>query len=208
MSIRQLYILFPTAFIVVNAVILTIGIASCKRRSDQLKRLDIQAFERQQSDGVRQYTNPQGAQVLIQKVDKEYWQDSTEKDDYFTHSCHYYLSGHLKLIGMYFHDGGFAKGIWIDYHPNGKVIKTEDHDAPYKKYPWNEVLAYLKKSQVNLLDKLTRITNASSNNGTFWYLSWKTGKINADGFDIIKNVKSNANSGRITPKKDTYCCMD
>ena len=68
---------------------------------------------------------------------------------------------------MYFHDGGFAKGIWIDYDQNGKVIKTEDKDAAFKQYPWEQVLAYLRKNQVDLLDKLTRITNQSGNNGTF-----------------------------------------
>ena len=210
MSIRQLHILFTKACIPLSmAVILSIGAASCRRLSrQQHKKLDIQAFERHQADGVWQYTGPQGAQVLIQKGDKEYWQDSTEKGDYFTHSSRYYLSGHLKFTGMYFHDGGFAKGIWIDYDQNGKVIKTEDQDTPYKKYPWEQVLAYLKKNQVNILDKLTRVTNASGNNGTFWYLSWKTGKINADGFDIIKNIQINANSGQIILKKETYCCVD
>ena len=81
MSNRQLHISFTTAFIPLSmAVILSIGAASCRRLSgQQLNRLDIQAFERHQSDGVWQYTNPQGAQILIQKVDKEYWQDSTEK---------------------------------------------------------------------------------------------------------------------------------
>ena len=210
MSISQLHILFTKACIPLSmTVILSIGLASCKRLSGQLpKRLDIQAFERHQADGVWQYTGPQGAQVLVQKDDNEYWQDSTAKGEYFTYSSHYYLNGHLKFTGIYFRDGGFAKGTWIDYDQNGKVIKTEDKDAAFKKYPWEEVLAYLKKNRVNLLDKLTRVNNHFGPKGTFWYLSWKTGKINADGFDIIKNVQINANSGQIAIQRETYCCKD
>lgn len=189
--------------------LLIITITSCKRHNDQqLKRLDIQAFEKHQSDGAWQYTDTKGNEVFVQKESDEYWESITGKADYFTRRNNYYLNGRLNFTGQYFHDNGFNKGIWTYYDRYGKVIRTEDKDAPFKKYPWEKVLAYLKKNRADIQDKQTDVSNVASSKGNFWLLSWKTGRTNLRGLDIIKHVRIAVSSGQATVEKETYCCID
>lgn len=189
--------------------LLLITITSCKRHnSQQLKRLNIQAFEKHQSDGAWQYKDTKGNEVFVQKESGEYWESITSKADVFTLRNNYFLNGRLNFSGRYFHDNGFNTGTWTYYDRNGKVIRTEDKDAPFKKYPWEQVLAYLKKNRVNVRDKQTDVNNVSDPKESFWLLSWKTGRINAQGFDIIKHVRIDVNSGRETLLSETTCCAD
>lgn len=189
--------------------ILLVTITSCKQSSGQLpEALNINAFEKHQVDGVWQYTDHQGNNVQVQKDADEYWETITGKETLFTQRNDYYANGQLKVSGQYFRGDGFAKGVWIYYDQNGRIIKTEDKDIAFKKHPWEAVLSYLKKNRVNLLDKLTRVNNHSGPNGTYWLLSWKTGKTTSEGLDMIKNVWIDVNSGKIIIQKDTYCCID
>jgi hypothetical protein len=189
--------------------LLLITIISCRQPHDQqLKRLNIQTFEKHQADGAWQYTDTNGNEVLIQKESGEYWESITRKGEYFTLRNNYYLNGRLKFTGQYFHDSGFNKGIWIDYDQAGRVIRTEDKDSPFRQYPWERVLVYLKMNRVDLLDKQTYIYNVSGAKGTYWGMIWKTGKTNSEGFNIIKNVRIEVSSGQATIEKETYCCKD
>lgn len=188
---------------------LVLGFSSCSSvQQEATKRLDIQAFAKHQADGAWRYTETNGNEVLVQKESNEYWESITSKGDCFTRRNNYYLNGRLKSTGQYFHDNGFNKAIWTYYDQNGKVIKTQDEDAAYKPYSWEKVLTYLKKNGVNIQDKQTNVNNESGPKGTFWLLSWKTGKINLQGLNIIKHVRITVNTGQVTNEKETYCCID
>ena len=189
--------------------LLLMAVTSCKRSANQpLRRLDIRSFEKHQAEGVWEYKGAKGEQVQVRKESDEYWEEIIDKGDCFTHRNNYDLNGRLNFTGAYFHESGFNKGIWTYYDRNGKVIRTEDYDAPFKKYPWERVLVYLKRNRVDLLDKQTYVYNVAGAKGTFWALSWKTGKTNSEGFDIIKHVRLDVGSGHITVEKETYCCID
>lgn len=189
--------------------LLLVTIISCKRPQDeQPKRLDIQTFEKHQADGAWRYTDANGNEVFVQKESDEYWESITNKGDRFTRRNNYYLNGRLKFAGQYFHDNGFNKGIWTYYDQNGKVIRTEDQDAPFKPYPWEKVLAYLKKNGVNIQDKQTNVSNVADSKEACWLLSWKTGRTNSRGLDIIKHIRIDVSSGQVTNEKETYCCID
>lgn len=196
-------------YINLSLLLLTVAFGSCSSRQEQpTRQLDLKAFARHQREDVWQYTDTKGNEVFVQKESDEYWESITSKKDYFTRRNNYYLNGRLNFTGLYFHDSGFNKGIWIYYDQKGKVIRTEDKDAPFKKYPWEQVLSYLKKNRVNVQDKQTYVYNVSGPKGNFWGLSWKTGKTNEQGFDIIKHVRIAVSSGQTTVEKETYCCID
>jgi hypothetical protein len=190
-------------------LLLTVALGGCLSPHEQpARQLDLKAFARHQSEGAWQYTDTKGNDVLIQKDTDEYWESITTKTDYFTHRNNYFLNGRLNFTGQYFHENGFNKGIWTYYDQKGKVTRTEDEDAPFKKYPWEKVLAYLNKNRVDIQDKQTNVSNVVSPKGNFWLLSWKTGKTNEQGLDIIKHVRIAVSSGQTTIEKETYCCID
>ena len=190
-------------------MLLIAGVFSCSApQSQSTKRLDIRAFEKYQTEGVWEYTDTKGNEVMVQKESDEYWESITSKAAYFTRRNNYYLNGRLNFTGQYFHENGFNKGIWTYYDRNGKVIRNEDKDALVKRYPWEKILAYLKNNRVNVRDRQTNVNNESGPKGTFWHLSWKTGRTNSQGLDIIKNVRIAVSSGQITVEKETYCCID
>lgn len=172
------------------------------------KKLDVKEFDKHQVNGEWTYIDMNGNSIHVTKDKNEYWEEITDKNTVFTKRKNYYLNGNIKLDAQYFHDSGFAKGIWIYYNQTGKMIKIEDKDAPFIKYPWKQVLIYLKKNQVNVFNKLTRVTNENDRRDVFWQLSWKTGKTDAQGFDIIRNIRIDVNSGQAKILKETYCCKD
>ena len=70
----------------------------------------------------------------------------------------YFNDGKLNVEGYQYKGNGFPVGIWRTYDEKGKLIETEDCDAPYKNYPWEEVRKFLERERgVDFFDKWTII---------------------------------------------------
>jgi hypothetical protein len=105
---------------------------------------------------------------------------------------------------LYKMKGIYCLSILSFYKEEGKVIKTEDHDTPFKNFPWEKVREYLLSNGVNLKDNFTMVHNEHSKEGAYWLLSWDTNKVNAEGNKIINNIQLDGETGNPSNKKVTY----
>lgn len=108
-------------------------------KSVKISKLDIQEFTKHQIDGGWTFNDKNGNTVHITKDVDEYWEETINKNSVFTQRRNYYLNGSIKLNSWYFHDSGFAKGIWTYYNKQGNVIKIEDNDTPFRNFSWEKV---------------------------------------------------------------------
>ena len=71
----------------------------------------------------------------------------------------YFNDGKLNVEGFQYKDYGFPMGIWRTYDEKGKLIETEDYDAPFKNYPWEEVRKFLERERgIDFFDKRTTVS--------------------------------------------------
>ena len=170
----------------------------------EISKLDIQEFTRHQIDGEWTFKDKNGNTVHITKDVDEYWEETINENSVFTQRRNYYLNGNIKLNSHYFHDSGFAKGIWTYYNKQGNVIKIEDNDTPFRNFSWEKVQGYLLKNGVDVKDNFTMVHNVNGDNGTYWLLSWDTKMVNSDGNKVIKNIQLNGKTGKPSNEKITY----
>lgn len=180
------------------------GVQKGKVSVTPTEKLNIQEFDKHQVDGEWTYIDNNGNNIHVTKDIGEYWEEITNENTVFTKRRNYYLNGNIKLDSQYFHDSGFAKGIWTYYDKEGKVIKTEDNDLPFKNFPWEKVREYLLSNGVNLKDNFTMVHNEHSRGAAYWLLSWDTKKVNAEGSKVIYNVQLDGETGKPSNKKTTY----
>jgi hypothetical protein len=167
-------------------------------------RLDLKTFNRHQVDGTWSYHDKKGNDIDIFKDKGLFWEERSNEHSIFTQRRVYYPNGQLKLSGEFFRGNGFDKGITTYYDKQGKIIKTVDNDAPFKNYPWEKVIAYLKRNKADVMDRLTVVKRTHDGTGTYWLISWNTKKVGDKGFEIVKNVQLDANTGKVTFKHDSY----
>ena len=71
----------------------------------------------------------------------------------------YFNDGKLNVEGFQYKGNGFPMGIWRTYDEKGKLIETEDCDAPFKNYPWEEVRKFLERERgIDFFDKRTTVS--------------------------------------------------
>ena len=86
---------------------------------------------------------------------------------------YYFLNGNLKESGEYYFQD-FHCGIWREYDEKGNLLKETDMDKPYKKYSWQNILAFAKKRNINLYDDQTTVDRyVDESNIPHWYITWK-----------------------------------
>jgi hypothetical protein len=113
------------------------------------------------------------------------------------------------MEAQYFHGSGFNAGIWKYYDRNGKLTKTEDHDGPYKKFPWEKVLAYMTNHHIPVMDRVTRVYPVNDKTGTYWTISWNTHRTMVNGRgEIVKNIRIDCNTGKAVSLTDSSYSFD
>ncbi|WP_457288888.1 hypothetical protein [Pedobacter sp. UYP24] len=173
--------------------------------AQELKMLNTAAFKKHQTHNEWNYNDRHGNNVTVRKEGAEYWEEITNENSYFEKRNDYDSKGRLKMEAAYFHGGGnFNAGTWKYYDGNGKLTKTEDHDAPYQKFPWEKVLAYMTTHHIPVIDYATRIYRAQDQTGTYWTISWNTHRAMGNGRgEIVKNIRIDCNTGKAVFLKDT-----
>ena len=167
-------------------------------------KLNIYEFNKHQINGEWTFNDKMGNIIHITKDVDVYWEEITNDNSVFTTRRNYYLNGNIKLDAQYFHDSGFAKGIWTYYDGEGNIQKAADHDTPFKGFPWEKVKEYLLGNGVDIKDDLTMVHKVYENEGAYWLLSWDTKKLNNQGNKIIKNIQLDGKTGKPSNEKITY----
>ena len=90
-----------------------------------------------------EYTDSVGYVVYIGKNDDGYLKTKRRKESLFGEYRYYFLNGNLKESGEYYFQD-FHCGIWKEYDEKGNLLKETDMDKPYKKYSWQNILAFAK----------------------------------------------------------------
>ena len=102
-------------------------------------------------------------QKVIQKWTSDggiyyYYETRRKENELIEEYRRYFNDGKLNVEGFQYKGNGFPMGIWRTYDEKGKLIETEDCDAPYKNYPWEEVRKFLERERgVDFFDKWTII---------------------------------------------------
>ena len=103
-------------------------------------------------------------QKVIQSRDMDngvyyYYETRRKENELVEESCRYFNDGKLNVEGFQYKDYGFPIGIWRTYDEKGKLIETEDYDAPFKNYPWEEVRKFLERERgIDFFDKRTTVS--------------------------------------------------
>ena len=120
-----------------------------------------------------EYTDSVGYVVYIGKNDDGYLKTKRRKESLFGEYRYYFLNGNLKESGEYYFQD-FHCGIWKEYDEKGNLLKETDMDKPYKKYSWQNILAFAKKRNINLYDDQTTVDRyVDESNIPHWYITWK-----------------------------------
>ena len=103
-------------------------------------------------------------QKVIQKWTSDggiyyYYETRRKENELIEEYRRYFNDGKLNVEGFQYKGNGFPMGIWRTYDEKGKLIETEDCDAPYKNYPWEEVRKFLERERgIDFFDKRTTVS--------------------------------------------------
>ena len=103
-------------------------------------------------------------QKVIQSRDMDngvyyYYETRRKENELIEEYRRYFNDGKLNVEGYQYKGNGFPMGIWRTYDEKGKLIETEDCDAPYKNYPWEEVRKFLERERgIDFFDKRTTVS--------------------------------------------------
>ena len=103
-------------------------------------------------------------QKVIQSRDMDngvyyYYETRRKENELIEEYRRYFNDGKLNVEGFQYKGNGFPMGIWRTYDEKGKLIETEDCDAPYKNYPWEEVRKFLERERgIDFFDKRTTVS--------------------------------------------------
>ena len=120
-----------------------------------------------------EYTDSVGYVVYIGKNDDGYLKMKRRKGSMFGEYRYYFLNGNLNESGEYYFQD-FHCGIWKEYDEKGNLLKETDMDKPYKKYSWQNILAFAKKRNIDLYDDQTFVDRyINESNIPYWNITWK-----------------------------------
>ena len=120
-----------------------------------------------------EYTDSMGCTISITKTVNGYVTTKQKKNSLFGEYRYYFLNGNLKESGEYYFQD-FHCGIWREYDEKGNLLKETDMDKPYKKYSWQNILAFAKKRNIDLYDDQTFVDrDINESNIPYWNITWK-----------------------------------
>ena len=128
------------------------------------EKIDTQRFHwNKDNDDIYTFVNYKG-QKVIQSRDMDngvyyYYETRRKENELIEEYRRYFNDGKLNVEGFQYKGNGFPMGIWRTYDEKGKLIETEDCDAPFKNYPWEEVRKFLERERgIDFFDKRTTVS--------------------------------------------------
>ena len=146
-----------------------------------------------------EYTDSMGYTISITKTVNGYVTTKQKKYSLFGEYRYYFLNGNLKESGEYYFQD-FHCGIWKEYDEKGNLLKETDMDKPYKKYSWQNILAFAKKRNIDLYDDQTFVDrDINESNIPYWNISWLD---KDEGF--FRDIAIDARNGHIIKESISY----
>jgi len=146
-----------------------------------------------------EYTDSMGCTISITKTVNGYVTTKQKKNSLFGEYRYYFLNGNLKESGEYYFQD-FYCGIWKEYDEKGNLLKETDMDKPYKKYSWQNILAFAKKRNIDLYDDQTFVDrDINESNIPYWNISWLD---KDEGF--FRDIAIDARNGHIIKESISY----
>ena len=146
-----------------------------------------------------EYTDSMGCTISITKTINGYVTTKQKKNSLFGEYRYYFLNGNLKESGEYYFQD-FHCGIWREYDEKGNLLKEIDMDKPYKKYSWQNILAFAKKRNIDLYDDQTFVDrDINESNIPYWNISWLD---KDEGF--FRDIAIDARNGHIIKESISY----
>ena len=146
-----------------------------------------------------EYTDSMGCTISITKTVNGYVTTKQKKNSLFGEYRYYFLNGNLKESGEYYFQD-FHCGIWREYDEKGNLLKETDMDKPYKKYSWQNILAFAKKRNIDLYDDQTFVDrDINESNIPYWNISWLD---KDEGF--FRDIAIDARNGHIIKESISY----
>ena len=127
------------------------------------EKIDTQRFHwNKDNDDIYTCVNYKGQKVIQRWMSRGggyyFYETRRKENELIEEYRRYFNDGKLNVEGYQYKGNGFPVGIWRTYDEKGKLIETEDCDAPYKNYPWEEVRKFLERERgVDFFDKWTII---------------------------------------------------
>ena len=166
------------------------------RKKEEAENPDEQFMD---SASYCEYTDSVGYVVYIGKNDDGYLKTKRRKESLFGEYRYYFLNGNLKESGEYYFQD-FHCGIWREYDEKGNLLKETDIDKPYKKYSWQNILAFAKKRNIDLYDDQTSVDrDINESNIPYWNISWLD---KDEGF--FRDIAIDARNGHIIKESISY----
>ena len=166
------------------------------RKKEEAENPDEQFMD---SASYCEYTDSVGYVVYIGKNDDGYLKTKRRKESLFGEYRYYFLNGNLKESGEYYFQD-FHCGIWKEYDEKGNLLKETDMDKPYKKYSWQNILAFAKKRNIDLYDDQTFVDrDINESNIPYWNISWLD---KDEGF--FRDIAIDARNGHIIKESISY----
>ena len=146
-----------------------------------------------------EYTDSMGCTISITKTVNGYVTTKQKKNSLFGEYRYYFLNGNLKESGEYYFQD-FHCGIWKEYDEKGNLLRETDMDKPYKKYSWQNILAFAKKRNIDLYDDQTFVDrDINESNIPYWNISWLD---KDEGF--FRDIAIDARNGHIIKESISY----
>ena len=166
------------------------------RKKEEAENPDEQFMD---SASYCEYTDSMGYVVYIGKNNDGYLKTKRRKESLFGEYRYYFLNGNLKESGEYYFQN-FHCGIWREYDEKGNLLKETDMDKPYKKYSWQNILAFAKKRNIDLYDDQTFVDrDINESNIPYWNISWLD---KDEGF--FRDIAIDARNGHIIKESISY----
>ena len=166
------------------------------RKKEEAENPDEQFMD---SASYCEYTDSMGCTISITKTVNGYVTTKQKKNSLFGEYRYYFLNGNLKESGEYYFQN-FHCGIWREYDEKGNLLKETDMDKPYKKYSWQNILAFAKKRNIDLYDDQTFVDrDINESNIPYWNISWLD---KDEGF--FRDIAIDARNGHIIKESISY----
>ena len=128
------------------------------------EKIDTQRFHwNKDNDDIYTFVNYKGQKVIQRWMSYDgvyyFYETRRKENELIEEYRRYFNDGKLNVEGFQYKGNGFPMGIWRTYDEKGKLIETEDCDAPYKNYPWEEVRKFLERERgIDFFDKRTTVS--------------------------------------------------
>jgi antitoxin component YwqK of YwqJK toxin-antitoxin module len=170
---------------IVYAIVLTLFILGCsqpgesqEKNGTEQKKIEMEVFnikkfnENKNEAGNFIFTHDDGT-VITQFGNEQsgYFEYARKPGELFESRKGFHPNGRLKLEGMMYHNS-FLKGEWKHYNPESELVKTVNHDEPFK-YSWEDIQKLCDDKKINLLHSNTRITRQIEGNSAIWTVEWQ-----------------------------------